>query len=195
MPVYYRHFRVTSGALVDRIQELKAAKDAAMGAYTALRDEVGAQQVHAWGDGSFAGFSFAKPDRNIYREGRGAWLPKKNCAEGKALWAKINRLPKVPGAQHALETAGLGGDVPVLFGDGFAWRATLCGFYDSNIWFVKVPWKDAEPGAIDEYLKQKADGIRWCADLEHLLWTPPAEWQEIKEWEFMKEWEELEKKP
>lgn len=194
MSIYYRHFRVTGGALVARLHELKAAKEAAMSQYTALRDEVGADNVHAWGDGSFAGFSFKNPDRNLYREARGAWLPKKNSLEGKAIWEKIKKLPRVPGAQHALEVAGLGGDVPCLFGDGYAWRATLCGFYDRDIWFVKVPWKDEDPAAIEKYKADNAAGTHYSADMEHLLWQPPTDWQEIKEWQFLKEWEELDQK-
>ncbi|EPQ7009186.1 hypothetical protein [Pseudomonas aeruginosa] len=193
MSIFHRYFRVTSGALVDRLHELKAATEAALEKYTSLRDEVGAEQIHAWPDGSFAGFTFKHPDRSTYRESRGAWLPKKNCAEGKALWARINELPEAPGPQLALRDFGLYGDVPCLLGDGYGWRTTLCGFYDSNIWFVKVPWKDADQDELKEYMAERKK-TRFCADFEHLLWTPPADWKEIKEWEFLKEWEELNQK-
>ncbi|WP_179284402.1 hypothetical protein [Pseudomonas aeruginosa] len=37
MSVFHRYFRVTSGALVDRLHELKAATEAALEEYTRLR--------------------------------------------------------------------------------------------------------------------------------------------------------------
>ncbi len=194
MSVYQRYFRVTQGALIDRLLELKAQKEAGTAAYLALRDEVGAENVHVYSGGNFAGFSFKEPDRNLYREQGGAWLPRKNSKRGKELWAKINQLPKVPGAQRALDACGLGGGHPVLFCDGYAWSATVSGYYDRNIWFVKVPWKDIDPQELEQYKADKASKTRLCADLDHLLWEPPAEWEEIKEWQFLKEWEELQAK-
>lgn len=196
MKIKTRFFRVTSGPLIARIREIQQMRESATGSYEALRVKVGASSIHAYESGTFAGFGFEQqPDTAVFRSSGTVWVPKKNCTVGKALWDEIKSLPAAPSIQNALDVAGLRPHVPALIEDGRGYSAGLGGFSDLGIWFVKVPWRDIPAEEMAEYKAQRAARHCFSACMEHLLWTPPAEWQEVREWEYLKEWDELTETP
>lgn len=192
MGVYKRYFRVASGALIDEIEKIKAQRDAASAALDELRPKVGAKDAWFWKDGTFACFTFEKdPDPAVYRRTKYGWVPKKNCKEGKAIWAEIKKVPACPHYERALLAVELNPDIPCLTDGSVAYWPALGGFPGKNIWFISVPWKDVDPDEMADYIAKNEAGTHYNRDLDHLRWTPPADWLEIKEWQYLKEWEEL----
>lgn len=194
MSVYQRHFRVDSGELIEHIEAIKTQRAQCGEVLSTLLPEFGAKEAKFWKDGSFAAFVFTSdPDLAVYRRTQHGWVPKKNCAAGKAIWEKIKTLPSSPNYQNALAGVGLKSDVPCLIDDsrGIGYYPVMGGFPGKKIWFVQVPWRDVSPKEMAEYIAENEAGNRCCHAMEHLRWTPPAEWVEIKEWQYLKEWEEL----
>lgn len=192
MGIYKRHFRVDSGALIDEIGKIQAQRTAAAEALETFCPSVGAKEAKFWSDGSFACFVFDdEPDRDVYRRTKHGWVPKKNCAAGKAIWDQIKKLPPSPSVQNALSVVGLRHGVPCLIDDGKGYWPVMGGFPSKKIWFVEVPWRDVDPEEMARYIEKNEAGNHFDATLDHLRWTPPAEWREIKHWEYLKEWEEL----
>lgn len=195
MSMYQRHFRVDSGALLDEVNRIIDLTEQVRLAWKPLLDQIGAKQYHYWRDGSFAGFGFEEePDQALFRRHRkfsAIWLPRKNVAEGKAMWQQINAMPQTESIQNALQVAGITHGMPALI-EGNRWYGpTMGGFPKQGIWFVEVPWRDEDPEKLKAYKAERDAGKRGDCELDHLLWTPPEEWREIKHWEYLKEWEEL----
>lgn len=121
-------------------------------------------------------------------------MPRKNAPEGKALIAEISALPKAESMQNALKVVGLYPGRPALF-EGNRWYGpTMGGFPSKGVYFVDVPWRDEDPAVLAAYRADRDAGNCGDAELDHLLWTPPVEWEEIKEWQVKKEWDELSEK-
>jgi len=199
MSVYKRHFRVTTGALADEAKRIHDLTEQVRLAWIPLLTRLGAENYRYWADGTFAGFGFkGTPDQALYRvdrKHRDIWLPRKTTAEGKALLAEIAQLPKAESMQNALKVVGLYPGRPALV-DGYRWFGpTMGGFPSKGIWFVEVPWRDEDPATLEKYRADREAGTRGDAELDHLLWSAPAEWEEIKHWQYLKEWEELSAKP
>lgn len=186
-----RYFRVTSGKLVDLINQNFEDRRNQAKAWTDLCAEIGAKEAKSYQDGTFGGFDFTfDPDTKIYKQTKhGYWLPKKNCQEGKDLWKRIDSMKLVTGPQFCLHEFGLETRFPTLIERNRGWSPALCGM--KGVWFVSVPWREEDPEVLEQYKKDRAAGTRMSSSYDHLLWEPPAEWEEIKEWQIKKEWEEL----
>lgn len=195
MEIYSRFFRVDSGPLVERTAELLKLRSESILQLARIGAKAGAEDARVWSEsGEFAGLTFAGfPCSTTFRQlkNHGLWVPRKNTTAGKRLWEEIATVPVVPGVQDALHLVGLYPHRPALVSDRRGYWPSLGGLADKGIWFVRVPWRTAAPDELEAYQRGKALGMHYCADLEHLLWTPPAEMREVKEWEYLKEWEEL----
>ncbi|MNN39727.1 hypothetical protein D3C81_1537750 [compost metagenome] len=77
--------------------------------------------------------------------------------------------------------------------DGNRWYGPQLWGYGAprNVWFVSVPWKDVDPAKLEEYQEVKKAKKGFDRDLDALLWTPPANWAEVKRWEIEKEVDEI----
>lgn len=196
MSVHHRFFRITSGPLVEKIHELQAGRLAANDAYIALCEKLGATNALVWESGNLAGFTFDhEPCQQTFRKDGKTWMPRKGTKAGKALWKEIQAIPVAPSVQHALEVVGLHCRVPSVIDGNRGYTPGISGFFNHNIWFVKLPWKQVDPQVMAEYREAHEAGNRWCAELEYLQWTPPADWEELKEWQYLKEMEELGERP
>lgn len=194
MSIRKRYFRVESGLLIDEIEKIKAQRNAATSALKDLLPTIGAKEAKFWQDGAFACLVFeTTPDTDVFRDTGHGWVPRKNCAAGKAIWKDIQKLPPCPSYQMALKRVGLRVEVPGLVDEerGVGYWPVMGGFPGRNIWFVEVPWRDVDPVEMAQYIADNKAGIRCCSAFEHLRWTPPAEWVEIKQWQYLKEWEDL----
>lgn len=191
--VYHRFFRVTEGELLDEVRRLMDQREEARKAIVALSRELGCE-IKAYESGGIAGFAFKKkPDQEIWKQPNryGLYWPRKNTAAGKEMWARIKQLPEFPGVNGALRVAGLNVGFPCLIAGRTGYSPVLWGYPAKGVIFVKVPWRDEDPERLATYQRDKTDGICFSADLDHLLWVPPAYMQEIKEWQALKEYEEL----
>lgn len=192
--IFRRHFRVTQGALLDEIDKISTQRSAAKAAARELLQRVGAADFLVWEDGSFAGFSFSTPpDADLYHRKGKAWLPVRGTDFGKQTWKQIKALPPCPSYQMALSAVGLHPELPALIDEdqGVSHRSLVGGFPDLGIWFVDVPWRDVDQEELSVYQAKRAAGQAFSTVNQHLLWTPPTDWEEIKEWQYLKEWEEL----
>ncbi len=196
MSVYKRYFRITEGPVVDEIDRLFELRIAAGKLYAELAVKYGATGSSNYDrSGTFAGFTFAiPPDQSVYRRDRKTrlWVPRKNVPAGKAIWAEIKSLPTPSPIEYALRLVGLEPGLPMIT-DGGRWYAPgLWGYgAPSNIWFVRVPWKDVDPASLDQYKADRAAGKHFNGELDALLWKAPEDWTEVKGWQVEKECEEL----
>ena len=197
MSIYKRHFRVTSGPLIEEAKRIAEQIESARQAWIPFIERIGAKQWRYWSDGSFAGLGFEQePDTSIYRRDRrnsDIWIPRKNSKAGKALLDEISALPKSESIQNALRVVDLYPGIPALIDhrSGRWYGPAMGGMADKEIWFVEIPWRDEDPAVLEKYKNEKAAGISCDCELDHLLWQPPADWEEIKHWQYLKEWEEL----
>jgi len=196
--VYQRYFRFTDGPLVVEIDRLFEERIAAGKLYQQLSDKYGAQAAHTYEQsGTFAGFKFSlgnQPDKTVFRfvVKHRMWLPRKNVPAGKAVWAEIDQLPKPQPIDSVLSQAGLSTGFPEVWDGGKGYAPQIWGYgAPRNIWFVSVPWKDVDPAKLAKYEKEKAEGTRRDGELDSFMWTPPANWAEVKRWEIEKEVDEI----
>lgn len=194
--VYQRYFRFTEGPLIAEIDRLFDLRQAAGALYKQLADKYGATEANVYDrSGTFAGFVFTTPpDKNVYRRDAKTrlWVPRKNVPAGKEIWADIKQLPNPEPIENALRLAGLEPGMPFITDAGRWYAPGIWGHgAPRNIWFVVVPWKDVDPQKLEEYKAIKAAKKGFDCDLEALLWTPPAEWTEVKHWQVEKEAEEI----
>lgn len=190
MTIRKRYFRVDSGLLIDEIEKIRVQRNAAAEAFRILQPAIGAVEAKFWPDGSFACLVFENaPDAEVYRHTGHGWVPKKNCAAGKALWEDIKKLPPCPGYQAALKCVGLRTEVPGVVDEdeGIGYWPVMGGFPAKKIWFVEVPWRDVDPAEMAQYIADNKAGKRCCSTFEYLRWTPPADWVEIKQWQYLVE--------
>ncbi|MFJ7315077.1 hypothetical protein ACIQVE_20405 [Pseudomonas sp. NPDC098747] len=199
MSVYKRYFRITEGPMVDEIARLQDLRSDTADAFRVLGDQYGAEDVFTWPrTGAFAGFKFpkgSKPDEKLFRlmKKERLWIPRKTGA-GKAIWPIIERLPQVAPVENALHLVGLTPNVPSLVHHGRWYSPQLWGFGSPiNVWFVSVPWLDVDPAELAQYQIDRAAGTHYDGNFEHLSWSMPKDWFEVKEWQVLKESEELSK--
>ena len=189
MSVYKRFFRVTEGPFVSRIDQIFSERDEASKLYEALCKDIGASSAHA--GNVFAGFKFKPPgpnDPKNWKLSGSLWLPKKTTKAGKALQARIDSLPLPAQVQSALLAADLHSGPALVEGNRW-YGSTLYGA--AGIWFVCVPWRDEDPEKLEKYRNDRSAGIWMDGCLYHLLWSPPAEFVEVKRWQVEKEYEEI----
>lgn len=196
MSSYNRHFRVTTGPLMDAARAIRQERREAFEVCDKLCKELSADSFNTYRDGRFAGFVFSKqPDPSVWKQPNqfGLYWPRKNTKGGKELMQRIAALPRLRDLNDSLEAVGLIPHHPVLFFSGHALISTAFGSPELGVMFVRVPWRDEDPQSLADYKAQRdsTNRTRWSADLDHLLWEPPAELIEVKEWEVQKEIEEL----
>lgn len=193
--VYRRFFEIKDAATLARINELRDKRSAYNKQALDFTAEIGAETAYTRSE-RISGFDFkSEPDLKVWKEGRDGWVPRLNTKGGKAMQARIDDLNKRHEPEpldNALTIAGLNPGFPVLLeqrnGRGVGYRVGICGFPgEAARWFAGVPWRDKDPAKLAEYKTQR-EGERhhWSSELDHLLWTPPAEWVEVKEWEVQK---------
>ena len=183
MSVYKRYFKIQCSDLIGNIEANLNHRNQYFSKLRKIGKKYGATNIYA-ADEVFTGFEFKNPDRGIFRQDKrgNGWLPKKNCAEGKAIIKAIDELGTKPV------------DVDSLLADHIpTWKFSIveipklyrCGIFGSiNAgWFVSVPWKDVDPVKIEAYRAQpkKSDST-----MDHLCWLPPENWLEVKLWEVEK---------
>lgn len=197
MSVFKRYFRFTSGPLVARIDALHAARDAAAVRAAAVSQIVGGEFKIWDSNGQFAGFAFQlPPDPDAFRlvKKHRLYMPRKNTELGRKVWAHVQKVGELPApVDSVLADVGLDARLPQLFHTGCAYTSGLWGFgAPTNVWFVSVPWRDVDPAELEKYRAQRdTEGAWFDRNLEFLLWTPPAEWEEVKGWQVTKESEEI----
>lgn len=196
MSVYRRYFQIKDSATLTKIEEIWTVRDAYNKGLKNIKESIGADQTFTYSrTGLIAGFKFSgTPDLSVFKKvDTGCYYPKKSNKSGKAICAEISKLIPPERIGDALKVSGL---FPYfcLAGEGTRmgfrmYSASICGS-DKAGWFAVVPWKDEDPAVIEQYKADRDAGIRCCFELDHLLWTPPAEWVEVKEWEVKKAMDE-----
>lgn len=194
MTLYQRYFRITGGPLMDEVIKIEADNERNRKSVLAFAKELGAKNMFSYSDGSISGFDFDKtPDQSIWKQPNsfGHYMPRKNTAGGKEMIKRIKEIPRLLSIGTALNTIDLEERVPVLIEGRTGYSATLFGMAKLGVLFVGVPWRDISPDELEKYRREKEAGTHWSMSLEHLLWSPTPEMQEIKRWEMEKEIEEL----
>lgn len=192
--IYHRYFRVTHGPIMEKAIEIEASNAEARKALHAFCQEIGATDSLSYRDGSPAGFRFpCTPDQSVWKQPNsfGAYWPRKNSAAGRAMLVRIEALPRIVDISQALEVAGLTPHVPMLISDRRGHSATITGRTSLGVLFVGVPWRDIDPKELERYKAEREAGNSWSMGMDHLLWQPIAEMQEVKRWEVEKEIAEL----
>lgn len=196
LAVYKRYFKVTSGELVDEFKRLIDVRNKAIKIIRKLNKEIGSIDININNNGHIVGFEFEKkPDSKLWKKVHFGYYPKQNTQWGRELVKRIKALPHFPSLQDALSAVGLSAKGPCLIGEGTGYYSTLMGSLKHNVFFVVVPWCDVEQKELNDY-KYMRDGkiegrTGWSRNYEHLLWTPPDDWAEVKEWEMLKAKDEI----
>ena len=187
MSVYFRYFKILAAqpppaikALVDERAEYELA-------IKAIAKEVGANESFFYDRrGEFAGFGFeVSPDKAHWRKVKGGHIfyPKKSSPVGKALLKKIDQFQVPERINSALKLVGMEpGHFGVLSVGLAFYNPSICGSSKKG-WFAVVPWMDVDPDKLEEYRRERSSGKAGSGNYDHLLWTPPAEWVEVKKWE------------
>lgn len=185
-PVYYRHFRVDSGPLIDEVNRIIQTNEEAAPQWRELYTELGAVGAEFSDSGNVLCIEFEQePDRKIWRVCRSGYMPKKNCKAGRALAERFKAMPRYVNVSSALSTIGLHDGLALIDATyGYFTRLAVAG----GVCFVRVPWRDVPAAEMAEYIKNE---LSFNCSMEHLQWTPPAEFVELKEWEFLRDLEQM----
>ncbi len=189
--MYDRFFRIVGAKFIDELEEIYVEKEIRTKQLIALADELGAVATE-YPSGKFAGFSFQNmPDQHLFTKPKGGvCMPRGNTNAGKALLKRLKDLPSSRSLLDAFNSVGLDrGEATLIIGGrvrscGLHWFKAACTAY------VSVPWYDEDPKVVEQYKKDKAKKVCSYMNLDHMLWTPPTDWTEIKEWEMLKEIDE-----
>lgn len=197
MEVYRRYFRVTSGPLLDAVNEANETNKMAQESYSAILKEIGAKPGYYHRNQRLVSIVFDhEPDKNLYKKKDSGWYPKKNIKEGKLLAARIEEV-KTKNIQECLEVIGLS-NAPSLFGNGRCHCTTLTIIPEkSPVIYISVPWYDEDPAKIKQYEKDNKTGFHGDINLDSVRWKPTSEMKPVKSWEVdrhIEEWNEEIKK-
>ena len=179
MRVYQRYFRIGDAETLVAIDRLFSVRDQYNKAIHAIKDEIGAESVYQnQSTKHLVGFGFSEqPSLSLYREVRnGIFYPKKGSKFGKQLCKKIDALHKPASFKSVLKHTSFG---EIIVGDRIYFSAPFGS--EKSGWFAQVPWQDVPQSELEQYKKDRAAGTHRNMTLDHLLWTPPAEWVEVKE--------------
>lgn len=191
MSVYYRYFRIKDEATNVLIQHYFEREREYAAHIKEIMLDIGATGSRKYnGSGKCAGFTFPKDhvvDMDIYKRTESAFLPKKNCKAGRELWKRIDSKSAPGSVDDVMIPVGLR---DIAFFKGMRlYHNSLCGGPKCGYYAV-TPWYDVDPKELEEYKKDNESGCRGDSELDHLLWVPPVEWEEIKEWQMKKEMDE-----
>jgi hypothetical protein len=184
MNIYRRYFKITTGPVIDVVEQAHGINKQAQTKYHDILLSIGAELTYYVQRGKLVGIIFKDtPDSGKYKElQNGGWWPKQNTKEGKQL-QRIFREVETKDPNDALKEVGLSND-PCMFGCGRCYFPTLtCIPEDPLVIYITIPWKDVDP----EELKAYKEDTNWrdCS-LDFLSWEPSPDMVEVKEWEMQK---------
>lgn len=183
MDIYRRYFRVTSGPMVDHMTEAAKINDAANEKYKAILDEVGAKRTYYHQGRRMTAMMFdGEPDRNIFKKCGQGWWPKKNGPTGKDLNKRLSAI-ETKDPNDALKLVGLRYSPCVFAGGKCYWPTLIVIPGDIPTIYVTLPWFDCDSAEVEQYKRDREAGIRGDANLDHIMWTPSAEMEEVKGWQ------------
>lgn len=192
MSVYRRYFEIPeSSPLAALMAEIGEQRREYREHIAALRDQYGATEAYYYSDsGNFAGFTFdpESRDNKIWRkpDSSGLVSPRLSTKGGKAVAEEIEATPKPWPIRDVFEHCGLGNG-RWLITEGLRMHGATVSFsHDPYHFFVSIPWKDVDPADLEQYRKDRDAGKFRSSEKDHLLWTPPADWVEVKEWQMKK---------
>lgn len=191
MSVYRRYFQIKDEATLAKIDAIWLVRSVYRDGLEKIKAAIGSNAIHTYvRDGRIAGFGFeSTPDLAVFKKvDSGVYYPKKSNKAGKAICAEISKLKAADSLNAVLDSTGMHHNFCMSEGLTF-YSASICGSEKAG-WFAVVPWKDEDPAVLEQYKADRDAGIRGCSELDHLLWTPPAEWVEVKEWECKKAMDE-----
>jgi len=202
----YRYFRITDPVALQRIADVAAERERNLETLHEFMREVGADQIRVNNfNGNLACVEFPNdtPPNGAWRRMKYGWVPRRNTKAGRELGQRWRYLPSLPELAAVLKHYGNAHEgMGVLMEGRYFARPQVIGWEEANVFYLVMPWT-ATQAEIDEYRAhreevaraeregRKLDKTSWDADLEFHLWTPPAEFVEVREWEFIKEKEEL----
>lgn len=202
----YRYFRITDPVALQRIADVAAERERNLEILHGFMREVGADQIRVNNmHGSLACVEFPndEPPNGAWRRIKYGWVPRRNTKAGRELGQRWRHLPSLPELSAILKHYGKAHEgMGVLMDGRFFARPEVIGWVEAGVFYLIMPWT-ASPEEIEAYRKHREqvalaekEGRRlsktsWDADLEFHLWTPPAEFVEVRQWEFIKEQEEL----
>lgn len=183
---YLRYFDMKDGPTAQRLAELIALRDIYMAALNVIKNEIGADNIYTYQQGGrLCCFKFSKNPGPDFKKMESGFLPKKTTKSGKVLAERIAAIPVPPSVHSCLEVVGMG-DGHWCLQDGLTiYNASICGSPKAG-WFAVIPWMDVDPKVLEQYRKDREAGTHGNGNYDHLLWTAPAEWVEVKEWEMKK---------
>ena len=186
MNVYRRFFKVTSGDMLSKIEEIRKVNEAAMKKYKLFLKNIGAKEQFYISDERMVGILFdGEPDRYLFKKVRNGWWPKKNTKKGKEMNKELKAIKTMP-ENSCLRLVGLSAS-PSIFLDGRCHFATMVVIpSEPPVILVNIPWYDENQEKIKKYLDDKKRGVHHSCNMDTILWKPTPEMKEIKEWEYMK---------
>jgi len=185
MNVYRRFFKVTSGDMLEKIEEIQEINKKARKEYKKFMDKIGAEKDYYVRDQRLVGIIFKEePDRYLYKRLKYGWWPKKNTKAGNELNAQLKSIKTLP-ENSCLELIGLSSS-PTIFMGGKCYRPTLVTIPSAPpILLVSVPWYDEKPDTLAGYIEDKAKGNHRNCNYDAILWKPITGMEEIKEWQYL----------
>lgn len=188
MSVFRRFFEIKDSMTLNEIDRLMSERDRYARQVEEIRTEIGAKASCFSRDYKSiwcTGFKFdVEPDRAVFKKvDHRTYYPKKKGKEGRELAKRVEAIPNPTWVASALEVAGVYNTPFGVFMDGLTiYFASVCGSREAG-WFAIIPWKEVDPDDLDHYKKTRTEGGHKNDLLEHLQWTPPAEWVEMREWQ------------
>ena len=193
--IRHRFFMCLPGSpLHDRLIALVQERREAANVIKAFADEIGASRVYGNCPKTYL-FDFpssSAADSAVWaktkpRRGEYFSRPRKNTQEGKAMAARIAKLPKFPSSDEALKVTGLPVGFPCVI-DGRTGYSPFIKLHKPELTIVSTPWRDVDPEELAAYVEQRNSEKpnRWCASLDYAQWQPAPWMKEIKEWEALK---------
>lgn len=154
-------------------------------------------------------FEDGKADKNLFKQLQsGAWIPKKNSKEAKAIFEEMESLPVRDDVPVITEKElGLRFNMPELFHGSKVYRCTAFGWFkpdaNQNLHvFVSVPYAEVCPQELSDFRQgkpfnteeesyRKKELFNWLVKLENTLDQFSGQLVEMKKWQVDKEFEEL----
>lgn len=183
MNVYRRYFHILDTETRAEINRLWAIRKAYTDGLLEIQESIGAKELHHYTrDGTIAGFGFDKtPDLDVFkRVNGGLYMPRKSNSKGKMIQSQIDAFTRPADINDALKTVIPTHRFSLHYGLVF-YNCAVFGMPE-NHWYASVPWAEVDPAELNKYRADHEAGKQRESNFEHLLWTPPREWAEVKEW-------------